>query len=287
MSKIVYLNGAFLPVEEARISPFDRGFLFGDGIYEVVAFLGDMPLGLEAHMERLERSLAEIEIPAPMPMDELAGVIKRMRTHCPAENATVYLQVSRGAGEKRSHSWQEDLTPTVFAQSSGFERQTMDKLEQGFAVITQPDIRWLRCDIKSIALLPATMAAKAAQRAGVLETVLHRDGMLTECSSSNVFIVRNGKVETPQADNRILNGIHRQFALRAAQRAGIEVREQDVPLEALAAADEVFVTSTTREIAPVVEVDGKPVGDGKVGPVWRALRAAYDAEINALMKAAA
>ncbi|WP_207480067.1 D-amino acid aminotransferase [Arenibaculum pallidiluteum] len=277
---LAYWNGSYAPLDQVKVSPLDRGFVFGDGVYEVVAFYGTEPFEIDAHLARLGRSLSALRIALDPAAERLGEVLRRLRADCGAADATVYLQVTRGAPDTRGHAFPANTRPTVFGFASPLSRLKPDALAAGFAAVTAPDIRWQRCDIKAIALLPAVLSAQFAKENGALETILHRDGLVTECSSSNVLIVREGRVVTPAADHRILDGISRQVVLRIARGIGLTVEERDVTLDELRTADEVWVTSTTKEVAPVVSLDGAAVGQGRPGPVWRRIRGAFDALIN-------
>ncbi|UEM24498.1 D-amino acid aminotransferase (plasmid) [Skermanella mucosa] len=277
---LAYWNGHYMPLDAVKVSPLDRGFVFGDGVYEVVAFYGTEAFELDAHLARLARSLAEIGIALDPIAGGFAEIFRRLRADCGAPDATVYLQVTRGAPGTRGHAFPADATPTVFGFATPLARLQPDALATGFPAVTAPDIRWLRCDIKAISLLPAVLSAQAAKERNALETILHRDGLVTECSSSNVLIVKDGRIATPVADHRILDGIDRQVVVRLARQHGIPVQERNVLLEELRTADEIWITSTTKEVAPVVTLDGAAVGLGKPGPVWREMRAAFDVLIG-------
>jgi D-alanine transaminase len=277
---LAYWNGAYAPLEDVKVSPLDRGFLFADGVYEVVAFYGRRLFQLDEHLARLDRSLREIRIKLDMPREELSAIVQRLMAECPSETGTVYLQVTRGASSGRAHVFPADTAPSLLAFANPLKRLSDGEMEQGFLGVTMPDIRWQRCDIKAIALLPSALAAQNAKENGAIESIMHRDGLVTECAASNVFVVRGGRIATPKADNRILNGINRQVAISLAKQLGVAVEERDVTLDELRSADEVWITSTTKEIAPITRLDGTPVGDGRPGPVWRRLRQAFCALVD-------
>ncbi|MDR6294379.1 D-alanine transaminase [Inquilinus ginsengisoli] len=273
---LAYWNGSLLPLDEVSVSPLDRGFLFADGVYEVVAVYDGRIFELDAHLDRLARSLDAIRIAPGLDRAALAAVFERLAAEAPRPAATVYIQVTRGAPAQRSHAFPASAQASILAFASPLKRLGRDQQQAGFALVSAPDIRWLRCDIKSIALLPSVLAAQHAAEAGALETVMLRDGLVTECAASNVFVVKGGRVATPAADHRILDGINRRIAIRLAAEAGIPLEQRDVAEAELRAADEIWITSTTKELAPIVRLDGAAVGDGRPGPVWRRLRDAFD-----------
>ncbi|MEZ0168419.1 D-amino-acid transaminase [Microvirga sp. TS319] len=277
---LAYWNGTYMPLADVKVSPLDRGFLFADGVYEVVAFYDRRLFQLDEHLTRLGRSLREIRIGLDISREELTGVFRRLVDDLPSETGTVYLQVTRGAAAGRTHTFPTDAAASFLAFASPLKRLSEREMEQGFLATTIPDIRWQRCDIKAIALLPSVLAAQHAKENGALETIMYRDGLVTECASSNVFIVRDGDIATPKADHRILNGINRQVAISLARNLGLSVEERDVSLEELRSADEIWITSTTKEIAPMTRLDNAPVGDGRPGPLWRRVRQAFSALID-------
>lgn len=273
---LAYWNGSYLSLDEVKISPLDRGFLFADGVYEVVAVYDGRIFELEAHLDRLARSLAAIRIDPGLDRAALAAVFQRLAETAPRPAATIYMQVTRGAPAQRSHAFPASAQASILAFAGALKRLGRAQQEDGFALVSAPDVRWLRCDIKSIALLPSVLAAQNAAEAGALETVMLRDGLVSECAASNVFVVKDGRVATPIADHRILDGINRRLVLRLAAGLGIAIEERDVTEAELRAADEVWITSTTKELAPIVRLDGAAVGSGRPGPVWRQVRDAFD-----------
>jgi D-alanine transaminase len=272
---LAYWNNTYLPLADVKVSPLDRGFLFADGVYEVVAFYNRRLFQLDEHLTRLERSMREIRMNPEFSKEEWARIFNRLMGEAPYETGTVYLQVTRGADLGRAHTFPSDTAASALAFASPLKRLSDGDMEQGFLGTTMLDIRWQRCDIKAIALLPSVLAAQQAKENGALETIMHRDGLVTECAASNVFIVRDGTIATPKADNRVLNGINRQVAIKLALDLGLIVEERDVPLTELQSADEIWVTSTTKEIAPITRLDNAPVGDGRPGPLWRGVRQAF------------
>jgi D-alanine transaminase len=267
---IVYLNGEYLPVEQAKISPEDRGFLFADAIYEVARFNRGRGYRLAEHMARMRNGLAAIRIAAD------PGFFPEVAARLLAENglassdAIVYAQVSRGAAP-RTHAFPpEGTAPTTFAFARAVEPEAPD---EGGGAILVPDERWGRCDIKTVMLLPNVLAAQRAAEAGAFEAILVRDGVVTEATRSNVLAVAGGVVRTHPTGPLILPGVTREVVLELASGAGIPVREEEFGADELFAAEEVLLTGTTADVTPVVTVDGRAVGEGGPGPVGRRLGA--------------
>ncbi|WP_319410675.1 D-amino-acid transaminase [uncultured Cohaesibacter sp.] len=275
MSRIVYVNGEFLPEEDAKISIFDRGFLFADGVYEVSTILDGKLVDNAAHLARLQRSLGELAIPAPCSMEEIERIQHELIQRNAISAGSIYLQVTRGA-EDRNFLWSEDLKPSLimFTQTRGAK---MDKVaDVGLDVISRPDIRWQRRDIKTVALLPASMAKREAVAAGANDAWMVEDGFVTEGTSNNAYIItRDGKLITRALSNKILHGITRKAVLALAEEAGLAVEERSFTPDEVKNAAEAFVTSATMFVAPVVSFDGAKIGDGKPGPHTRRLRDLY------------
>ncbi|RDV27395.1 D-alanine aminotransferase [Alteromonas aestuariivivens] len=280
---IAFLNGQYLPLDEARISPMDRGFLFGDGIYEVIPSYGGKAVGLAAHLERMNNGLAELEIKNPYRDQEyqqiISTLILRNKSKLASDNIGVYLHVSRGTDTKRFHAYPKHITATIFAFA--FEISPPPpadrKLVKGLKVSLCEDLRWHRCHIKSTALLGNVMHFEHGQRQGNQETILYnRERQVTEASSSNVFVVDNGVIRTPPLDNQLLPGITRKLALESFKREGLVFSESVVTVRELLNAQEVWLTSSSKEISPVIEVDGHKVGSGRPGPVWERAIQAYN-----------
>jgi D-alanine transaminase len=265
---VVYLNGAFLPPDEAHVSPLDRGFLFGDGIYEVIPSYQGRFFLLDEHIARLRRSLREIRMPEPQPDQGWAGLLEQLLGLNPGGDRSVYLQVTRGAAA-RDHAFPKSTAATVFAMVSPIAPSSPDLSERGIAAILLPDQRWGRCDIKAVALLPNVLARQQAVEQGAVEALLLRDGMLTEGAASNVFVVSGGAVVTPPLGQEILPGVTRRFLLDTLREEGWDCREDPVPESVLRSADEIWLTSSTKELLPVTALDGRPVGGGRPGPVWK------------------
>nr|WP_321526105.1 D-amino-acid transaminase [uncultured Cohaesibacter sp.] len=275
MSRTVYVNGEFLPEEDAKISIFDRGFLFADGVYEVSTILDGKLVDNASHLARLQRSLGELTIPLPCSMQELEAIQHELIKRNNIDAGSVYIQVTRGA-EDRNFLWSEGLKPSLilFTQSRGAKMD--DVAEVGLNVVSQPDIRWQRRDIKTVALLPASLAKKKAIAAGANDAWLVEDGFITEGTSNNAHIItRDGKLITRALSNKILHGITRKAVLALADEAGLTVEERSFTPDEVKAAAEAFVTSATMFVAPVVSFDGTAIGDGKPGPFTRRLRELY------------
>jgi D-alanine transaminase len=265
---IAYLNGAFLPREQACISPMDRGFLFGDGVYEVIPSYGGRLFLLDAHLERLRRSLAAIRLSDPMSDAGWREMLGRLLEENPGADRSVYLQVTRGVAP-RDHVFPSEFSATVFAMVNPIQPAAPAVAERGVGVITLPDQRWDRCDIKSVALLANVLARQQAADQSAVEAILLRDRMLTEGAASNVFVVTDGVVRTPALSPAILPGVTRAFLLDVLRDGGQSCREEPVSEDDLRAADEIWLTSSTKELIPVTRLDGQPVGSGVPGPVWR------------------
>jgi len=277
----VFLNNAFMPIEDAKISPLDRGFLFGDGIYEVIPAYDGKTVGLEPHMQRMFDGLAAIGIKCSKTMDEWKALIDEVIEKNGGGNLGVYIQVSRGADVKRYHAYPEGVEPTIFAMANPIKPavECDASTAKGFSVSTTQDMRWKRCQIKSTALLGNVMHFQEGYAAGNDEILLYNeDNLLTEASSSNAFIVKDGVVITPILDNQILPGITRKLILDILEKDGsIPFEVRNISMEEVFNADEVWVTSSSKELAPVTKVDGKTIGDGKVGKVWEAAFKLYTA----------
>lgn len=269
MSGMVYLNGEFLSLSQARVSVLDRGFLFGDGVYEVIPVYGKKPFLLAEHLDRLDRSLAAIWLHNPMDRDAWHLMIESLIDQQPVGDWSIYLQVTRGCDDHRDHAFPSEVHPTVFAMASPLKPPPAEWLENGISTLTQPDPRWGRCDIKAITLLPNSLSRQQAKTAGAVEMIYLRDGVLTEGAASNIFVICNGEVLTTPADERILHGITRQLVLHLARQADLPVREVDIPEATLRSADELWMTSSTRAVIPITRLDGAAVGQGRPGPMYR------------------
>jgi D-alanine transaminase len=278
---LCYLNGAWLPLAEARISPLDRGFIFGDGVYEVVPIYHRKPFRLAQHMTRLERSLGEVRIANPFDRNGWSSVIERIVAASPAGDQCVYIQVTRGVA-KRDFAFPPGVTPTVFVMTTPFDRPGAVLRDGGVHAVTREDQRWARCDIKAVSLLGAVLARQFAVEHDAQEVVQFRDGWLTEGSSSNIWVAKGGAVAGPQRDWRILEGVRYGFMGELCTAGGIPFSERRIARAEVESADELFLTAATREVLPITRLDGRPVGNGRAGPIYRRLRAAYDAAIESL-----
>lgn len=280
----VFLNGELMPLLAARISPLDRGFLFGDGAYEVIPAYSRRPFRMREHLERLQRTLDGIRIENPYSIDGWSAAITRLiQANAPLDQS-VYLQVTRGADIKRDHAFPRGVKPTVFMMSAPLVTPTEEQLAKGGAAITVVDNRWLRCDLKVLALLPNVLLRQQAVDAGGVEAILLRDGFLTEGAAANIFIVRGGVLLAPPKSHLMLPGITYDVVLELAERNGLPTEVREIEEPELRAADEVWVTSSTREVFPITVLDGKPVGGGFPGPVGRQMQAWYQAFKDEVMR---
>jgi D-alanine transaminase len=273
----VWLDGRLLPLEEARISPLDRGFLFGDGAYEVLPIYGGRAYRFEAHMARLDRSLAEIRMAPPLDRAGWLRLFGQLVHGNGGGDLLLYVQVTRGVEPERNHVPQPGTRPTVFAAVQKLPVVPASAIENGVAAVTAEDIRWSRCDIKSTSLLGNVLLRWLAADAGATETILHRDGMLTEGSSSSAHVVLGGRIVTPPQSNAILPGTTRGVIFELAQREGIPSERRPVPEAELRAADEILIASAGGGIRAVSTLDGRPVGAGMPGPAFRRIYAAFKA----------
>ncbi|MDX2465549.1 MAG: aminotransferase class IV [Porticoccus sp.] len=278
---IVFLNDVYLPMAEAKISPMDRGFLFGDGIYEVVPSHGGKMIGFLLHIDRMNNGMAAIGLELNWSQTRWKEVCDNLIKKNGAGDLALYLHASRGADTKRFHAYPENVEPTVFAFA--FEippAPVADKLKVvGYKVATSRDLRWNRCQIKSTALLGNVMHFQYGYQQGANETLLYNErNELTEASACNAYIVKNGTVITPPLDDQILPGITRHILLDLLRKEGsIPVEERVVTMDEVFDADEVWVTSSSKEVVPVIDVDGKSVGNGEIGDVWLAAQMIYSA----------
>lgn len=275
---IVYLNGQFIPEESATISIMDRGFLFSDSVYEVVPVFSGKMLGFVEHMERLDRSLAAIEISPVFPLEKWREIFKTLlnKNEIARQNCMIYLQVTRGADTVRNHLLSENIKPTVVAFISALKSPTPEKLREGFAAITHDDLRRRSCFIKGTALLPNILAYTKAQRDGAAEAILIRDDQALEGTTSNLFIVKNGVIVTPPVTETILAGVTRALIIRLAKENNLKIEEKPISKEALFSADEIWMTGSGKEVCPITKLDGKPVGSGRVGPICLTIMEYYN-----------
>ncbi|HKK05988.1 MAG TPA: D-amino acid aminotransferase [Gammaproteobacteria bacterium] len=284
---IVYLNGEFLPADQAKVSVLDRGFVFGDGVYEVIPVFGNRLFRLEQHLDRLERSMAGIRLSNPMSREAWQSMLEELvERNADGTDQSVYLQVTRGVA-RRDHGFPDGVTPTVLAMCNPIATMDPEVAAHGVAAITLDDIRWQYCNIKAITLLPNILLRQQALDRDAVEAILVRDGLVTEGAASNVFVVRHGVLFTPPTGPRLLPGITRDLVVELARKNGIDCREEDIPVEALSQAEEIWLTSSTKEILPVTRLDDRPVGEGEPGPLWRRLYDIYQEYKRALREAAA
>ena len=267
MPEIAYVNGEFLPLERATVRVEDRGFQFADGVYEVVRTYGGKPFATDAHLARLFRSLEAIELKVSLTADQVKSIIEEGLQRAGFVESIVYLQITRGCAP-RHRGMPKEAKPTIVMTVRELPARATKLATTGIAVITLPEFRWARCDVKSIALLPSVLAYQAAKKAGANDAIfVQENGTVNESTAGNVFVVRQGRLRTPPKSTHILAGVTRDKLLEAARAAGIETAEEQIIKSDLYAADEVFLTSSTSEVAPVVTVDGKQIGTGKPGPV--------------------
>ena len=271
---MVFLNGKLLPVEQATVSVLDRGFIFGDGVYELVPVYSRVPFRLEEHLARLERSLGEARIRNPYSRAQWRGYIHGLIDAQPFEDQGVYFQVTRGVA-KRDHAFPGGVEPTVFMMSNPLVNPPPAQVERGGSAVSAQDNRWLRCDIKSISLIGNVLLRQLSAEADAAETILFRDGKLTEASASNVFIVKRGVIFSPPKSNLILPGITYDVIAELARAGAMPMEFRDVAEAEVRGADEIWVTSSSKEVFPIVSLDGKQVGDGKPGPVFRRMYRLY------------
>jgi D-alanine transaminase len=281
LNRTVYLNGEWPKLADAKISVLDRGFIFGDAIYEVVALYNRKPFRIEQHLDRLERSLAKVRITNPYSRDGWKGLIAKLVETLPDANQFIYFQVTRGVAERDFAYPPSTVAPTVFAIAGPLKPVPQHQRDNGLTLITLPDLRWLRCDIKSVSLLGAVIAKQDSLDAGVDDCVMFRDGWLTESSSSNIWVVKDGKMAAPPKDNLILEGIRYSLMQELAEEAGVPFEVRRISQAEVQDADELLVTSATREVVAGTQLDGKPIGRGesagKPGPVYHKLYAGYQA----------
>lgn len=262
---IVYLNGEFLPLEEAHISVLDRGFIFADGIYEVIPVYANRLFRLEQHLRRLDSNLAKIALANPLTQAQWIDLLETLVARNVGANQSVYLQITRGSA-KRNHNFPAQVTPTVFVMSEPLEPFPLP--DGGVKAVTCTDTRWQRCDIKSIALLANVLLRHQAVEQDAVEAILIREGYVTEGAASNVFIVHQGVVITPPNGPFILPGITRDLLLEAMQKAQLPCQEAAIPVKQLHSAEEIWLTSSTREILSVTQLNDAPVGTGRPGALW-------------------
>lgn len=271
----VYLNGRFLPIEEAKISPLDRGFIFGDGVYEVIPYYDGRGLRAREHLERLQRSMDALYLQNPHSIADWEARIGELIARNGGGNVGVYIQVTRGVA-KRDFPPPQGLAPTVFMMANPLATPKPEVYEKGLRAVSIDDNRWLRCHVKSTALLGAVLLKHEASLDGGDEAVMFRDGYLTESTASNIAAVKDGVILCPPLDNLVLGGITYTLMMELAQRDGMPLDVRRVSRREVRDADELWIMSSTKEVAPIVQLDGKPIGDGVPGPAFKKMRRLFD-----------
>jgi len=264
----VYLNGEYLPLHEAKVSVLDRGFLFADGVYEVIPSYGGHLLRLQHHLHRLQINLDAIRIDNPLSTEQWQGILQKLLQENEAEDQSVYLQVTRGVAARRHHGFPDKVIPTVFIMVTELSPVSKEELRPGVSAITLDDIRWKACNIKSISLLGNILLRQQALDQNAAEAILINQGKAVEGAASNLFIVADGVLVTPPTTNCLLPGITRDLILELAQQNNIHYAERDITETELRSASEIWLSSSTREILPVIELNGEPVANGQSGPIW-------------------
>lgn len=285
----VYLNGRFVALAEAGVSPLDRGFLYGDGVYEVIPVYSRRPFRIDEHLRRLQTTLDGIRLANPLAVDGWKEVVSRLVEAAPWEDQSIYLQVTRGADDKRDHAFPPaTVPPTVFAFASPLVTPSAEVRARGVGAITVPDLRWARCDLKVVSLLANVLARQSAVEQGCAEALLIRDGFVKEGAASNVFVVRDGVLLAPPKTQLMLPGITYDVILELAERHGQPLEIREIGEAELRAADEVWMTSSTKEVLAITTLDGKPVGNGpnagKPGPVGERMWQWYQDFKNTVMR---
>ena len=273
-SQLVYLNGEYLPLNEAKISVLDRGFIFGDGIYEVIPAYGGKALRFEHHMQRLQNSLDAVRISNPLSNEQWKNIIDKLISEKGSEDQYIYMHITRGVAS-RDHRFPEKTNPTVFVMSNILHTVDPEILKQGVHAVTLDDIRWNYCNIKAIALLPNILLRQQAVDKGAVEAILIRNGNMTEGAASNVFIVSDGIIKTPPKDQKLLPGITRDLVVELANTHKMPIEEIAISEKEFLAADEIWLTSSTKEILAVTKINEQQVGNGKPGPVWKDMYQKY------------
>ena len=281
---ICYLDGTYLPLTEARISPMDRGFLFGDGAYEVIPVYSRRPFRIAEHIARLGRTLDAVRIPNPHTAADWEAIVNELVARNAWVDQSIYLHVSRGPDERRNHAFPAVVRPTVFLMSEALVTPSADVLARGVAAVSAADFRWARCDLKTTALLANCLLRQVAIDKGCAETVLFRDGFLTEGAASNIFVVRDGVLLAPPKSHLMLPGITYDVVLELAATHGLEHRVREILEDEVRTADELWLTSSTKEVLAITSLDGRPVGDGRPGPVGREMHAWYQEFKNTVMR---
>lgn len=281
---MIYLNGEFMPLEQARVPVMDRGFLFGDGAYEVVPIYSRRPFRLEEHLRRLQTTLDGIRLANPHTLEEWSALIRELIARNEPDDQSVYLQVTRGADGKRNHAFPKSVAPTVFLMSEPLMTPPVEQRENGVCALAAADFRWLRCDLKTVALLANCLLRQQAVDADCLETILFRDGFLTEGAASNIFVVRDGTLLAPPKSHLMLSGITYDVVLELAAEHAMPHHVREILEDEVRRADEIWLTSSTKEVLPITLLDGKPVGDGRPGPAFARMYGWYQDFKNNVMR---
>ncbi|CAE6517479.1 D-alanine transaminase [Nitrosomonas nitrosa] len=280
---MIYLNGKFLPIEQAYIPVLDRGFIFGDGVYEVIPVYSRKPFRLTDHLSRLQHSLDGIRLKNPHSDEQWRELLEQVIACNEGEDQYLYLHITRGVA-KRDHAFPVGISPTIFIMSNPLPAPPPEMLQKGIPAITARDNRWGRCDIKAISLLPNVLLRQLAIDSGAMETILLRDGYLTEGAASNIFIVKNHVLLTPPKSHLMLPGITYDVVLELAQGHAIPYEIRAVSEQEIRLADEILLTSSTKEVMPIVSLDGKPVGTGEPGPIYKQLSQCYQQYKASIMR---
>jgi D-alanine transaminase len=287
VSARIFVNGRWLAPEDASVSVMDRGFLFGDGVYEVIPVYSRRPFRLEQHLARLQQSLDGIQLANPHRPEEWVAFVTQLTREAEWEDQSIYIQVTRGPMAVRNHAFPKQVTPTVVLLAEPMTTPPATQREQGIATVSAADIRWLRCDLKATSLLANCLLRQMAVSAGCVETVLFRDGFLTEGSASSIFVIRNGTLLAPIKNHLMLPGITYDVILELAARHGLPHQVRDVTEAETRAADELWMCSSTKEVLPIVTLDGREVGNGKPGPRFAQMHAWYQEFKATVMRATA
>ena len=281
---MIFLNGKFMPIEEARVPVLDRGFIFGDGVYELIPVYSRVPFRMDEHLGRLERSLAAVRIRNPYSRAEWREIILQLVAKQSFEDQGVYFQVTRGVA-RRDHAFPKDAVPTVFVMSNPLVNPPQELVERGAAAVSAVDDRWHHCDIKSISLIGNCLLRQISADADAVETILFRDGFLTEASASNVFVIKGGVILSPPKSSLILPGITYDVIAEIAQAAGLPLEYRNIAEAEVRSAEEVWVTSSSKEVLAIVTLDGRPVAGGRPGPVFLRVHALYQEFKQKVMRA--
>jgi D-alanine transaminase len=280
----VYLNGEYIPLAEAKVSVLDRGFIFGDGVYEVIPIYNRKPFRLEQHLQRLQSNLDAIRITNPFDKQQWSEIFDQVINANEPAHQSLYMQITRGVA-KRDHAFPEKVTPTIFVMVNPLQETDDSAFNKGISAITLDDIRWQYCNIKAIALLPNVLLKQTAIDDGAQEAILLRNGEVTEGSASNIFIVSQGVIKTPPKTSFLLPGITRDLVVELAKNNGLAIKETGFSGTELQSADEIWITSSTKEVMPVLRLDDKLVGNGQPGPVTCKMFDIFQAYKNELKQA--